>query len=345
MPKSTSKYVSYILRFAVAGLVLYLIFRKDYGESFEGVKNALENNPWTAAASLGLFILSTLIFVARWYMLLRVQGIRIGYWPAVRLHFLGLFYSNCMPSSVGGDFLRAWYVTKHTDKKLEAALSVFVDRAVGLSGIFIMAFFAYWFIPSGQRGGDMSNIAFGSSFSEAAQYWWLLLAIAATAAVIMTAFILTRRGRKLFGLTWHFVRARGLKLIEESRVAIKIYYNKKLALVVALLLTFACQAVAIAAVWIIGVKIGITAGIRYYFIFFPISWILGLVPISVGGAGITEWFIKEMFGRVCVLENLGALAIYNRILIIIGSLPGAAIHLMGAHLPKEFFIDSNKPIN
>ncbi len=207
------------------------------------------------------------------------------------------------------------------------------------------AFLAYWFIPSAQQGGDTADISFGSSFSKAAQYWWLLLAIAASAAVIVTAFILTPGGRKLFGRGWHFVRAKGIRLIEESRVAIKIYYNKKLALAAALLLTFACQAVAIVAVWVIGVKIGITAGIRYYFIFFPISWILGLVPISVGGAGITEWFIKEMFGRVCALDNLGALAIYNRILIIVGSLPGAVIHLMGAHLPKEFFVDYNKPIN
>jgi hypothetical protein len=30
---------------------------------------------------------------------------------------------------------------------------------------------------------------------------------------------------------------------------------------------------------------------------------------------------------------------------MIASLPGAVVHLIGAHLPKDFFIDYGKPIN
>jgi len=126
------KYISYILRFAVAAVALYIAFRgEDLGQVAEVL---LGLKLWVLAAVLGIFFISQLIFVARWNMLLRVQSIKIGFWSAVRLHLLGLFYNNCLPTSVGGDFLRAWYVTRHTDKKLEAALSVFVDRAVGLTG-------------------------------------------------------------------------------------------------------------------------------------------------------------------------------------------------------------------
>jgi uncharacterized membrane protein YbhN (UPF0104 family) len=210
----------------------------------------------------------------------------------------------------------------------------------------VMGFVAYWFIPSGQRESDMAGVSFGG-LSKLEEYWWIAAILAGLAAIIFIAFLLTQKGRRMLAGACHIISVRGHKLVEESKVAIKIYYNKKLALAVALLLTFACQVVAIVAVWIIGLQIGITASFRYYLIFFPISWILGLVPISVGGAGVTEWWLKDMFIHVCAVsaQNASALALYNRILILIGSLPGAVIHLMGAHLPKEFSIDSEDPLN
>jgi hypothetical protein len=99
--------------------------------------------------------------------------------------------------------------------------------------------------------------------------------------------------------------------------------------------------------WLIGKDMGVTADIKYYFIFFPISWLLGTLPISVGGVGVMELWLKMMFVRVCAVpENPAfALASSQRILWIIGSLPGVVIHLIGAHLPKDFFVDHNKSID
>lgn len=143
--KKRFKYISYLARFFVAAAALYFAF---HGENLNKIGRVLLHlNWWIFAAALGIYIVSQFIFVCRWYLLLTVQGIRIGFWPAIRLHFLGLFYNNCLPSSVGGDLLRAWYVTKHTDKKLQAAMSVFVDRIIGLTGSILMALGGYFLIP------------------------------------------------------------------------------------------------------------------------------------------------------------------------------------------------------
>lgn len=345
MIKSKSKYFSYILRFVIAAAALYLTFKDNFAQVVEVL---LGLNLWIAAASSGFYLLSQLIFVSRWNMLLRVQGIRIGYWTAVRLHFIGLFYSNCLPSAIGGDFLRAWYVTKHTDKKVEAALSVFVDRAIGMIGIFVMAFCCYWFIPSDNRRGQFSSdITLSNFLHRITGYRWILLGIGTALVIVMAVFILNARGRDILRRGYRFIHQRSIMILNEGRIAIQIYYNKKLALVFALLLTFACQSVAIVAVWIIGREIGVDANVKYYFIFFPISWIIGLVPISVGGTGITEAWLTGIFIHVCASSEkaVKALAAYNRILIIICSLPGAVIHLKGAHLPKDFSIDYKQPIN
>jgi uncharacterized membrane protein YbhN (UPF0104 family) len=312
------KYLSYILRFAVAGGALYLAFRT---ESLKRITEVLLGlNLWIFAAAIGFYVIGQLIFVVRWSLLLRIQSIKIGYWPAVRLHFLGLFYNHCLPGVIGGDLPRAWYVTHHTGKKLEAALSVFVDRAIGLTGMLLMAFCCYWFIPvegKQQRFEFSYNI---NLLQRMAEYKWALLAVAVALVIVVTAFISSPRG-------WAFIQ--------------------RCSLVCALLLTFCCQSMHVLAMWLIGREIGLSAHMKYYFIFFPISWLLGALPISVGGLGIMEGWLKVMFNRVCEASSGHALvlALCQRIILLLASLPGVVIHLIGAHLPKDFFIDSGKSID
>jgi len=339
-----NKYISNILRFIIAGIALYFAFR---GEDIRRVTEVLLGlNLWIFAAALGLYIISQLVFVLRWSILLKVQSIRIGFPTAARLHFLGLFYNNCLPGSVGGDLLRAWYVTKHTDKKLEAALSVFVDRVIGLVGILIMAFFCYWFIPvAGQR--ERINFSYKINFLDSlAEYRWVFLGIGLIFWAFIIIFVSSAKGREFLDRSYKIIRRRAVGVLGKVQNAIKIYYNKKLAIALALVLTFYCQGIFVIGMWLIGKQIGVTAHMKYYFIFFPISWLLGTLPISVGGLGVMEGWLKVIFSQACGVpgDKALALALGQRLLWLIGSLPGAVIHLVGAHLPKDFFIDYEKPI-
>ena len=341
----TSRYISYLLRFAVAGAALYLAFSgEDLGQVAEVL---LGLNLWIFAAVLGIYIISQLIFVVRWSLLLKVQSIEIGFWPAVRLHFLGLFYNNCLPSSVGGYLLRAWYVTKHTDKKLGAALSVFVDRVVGLIGVLIMASFCYWFIPAEGRKGQFESQFVGSNLLQhLIKYRWVFVGIGVALAIVAVVFASSVKGRGLLRRCLLLVRRRGAAVLSKVADAIGIYWSKKLVLACALLLTFCCQGVFVVGLWLIGREIGVTAHMKYYFIFFPISWLLGALPISIGGAGIMELWLKAMFIGVCAVsgEHALVLALCQRLVWLFGSLPGVAIHLIGAHLPKDFFVDYDKSV-
>ncbi len=345
MPKSKgkrSRYISYLLRFTVAGAALYLAFR---GENLKQVSEVLLGlNLWVFATALGIYIVSQLIFVARWFLLLRTQSIEIGFWSAVKLHFLGLFYNNCLPGSVGGDLLRAWYVTKHTDRKVEAALSVFIDRAIGLAGMLIMASFCYWFIPERGRSEQYESQSIGITLIQRAiEYRWIFIGIGITLAILTAIFIANVRGRMVLRRFLQLIYQKARIVLAKVLEMIRIYCDKKLVLIGALLLTFCCQGLFIIGMVLIGSSLGITAHIKYYFIFFPISWLLATLPISVGGAGVMEWWLKIMFVQICSVSSgqALALALCQRFFWLIGSLPGVVIHLIGAHLPRDFFIDCN----
>lgn len=336
------KYISYLLRFIVAGTALYLAFR---GENFKQVAEVMLGlNLWIFAAAIGFYVIGQLIFVARWSLLLRVQSIRIGFWPAVRLHFLGLFYNNCLPGAIGGDLPRAWYVTRHTDKKLEAALSVFVDRVIGLIGMLIMAFGCYWFIPEESREGGF-NFSFEINlYRRMAEYKSVFIWLGAGFTVIIVLLASNRQGRNLLRRGLEAIGRHGTSVMSKIRQSIRLYCYKWPAIIGALMLTFCCQGLTVIAMWLIGSQIGIDVPAKYYFVFFPISWLLGAVPISVGGLGIMEGWLKMMFMRVGTMtgENALALALCQRLVFLLASLPGAIIHLVGAHLPKDFFIDYDK---
>lgn len=340
-----SRYASYIFRIVIAVSALYLTFR---GEDFGKIVDVLLGlRWWVFAVAMGIWAFSQLIFVARWSVLLRVQSVSIGYWPAFRLHLLGVFYNNCLPTSVGGDLLRAWYVTTHTDKKLEAALSVFVDRIIGLIGMIIMALFCYWFIPA---QGQQQRLRFSFDLkllSLLSEYRWAFLAIVVGLAFIFLALAWSPKGSELVKRLFETIRARGQAVRRKTHEALRLYCRHTLALVLALFLTFCCQAVFILGLWLIGREIGIGVHMKYYFVFFPIAWMLGALPISIGALGVWEGVLKLLFAQVTtgIGERLSALALSHRIIWLFGSLPGLIIHLIGAHLPRDFFIDYEKSIN
>jgi glycosyltransferase 2 family protein len=341
---SKKKYLWHALRFIIAAGALYLAFRKvDWPELS---RLLLRLNVWASVCALGLYVASQLIFVSRWYLLLRVQSVKIGYWAAVRLHFLGLLYNNALPSSVGGDVLRAWYVTKHTDRKVEAATSVLVDRAIGVLGLFMMAAGGYWFVPSAARQEMLQRYAEIPLIKAALLHKWPLAGILLAITIVGLGLILTQNGRKMVHSVVSRASLRASTALSKIRQAVRIYYKKKMAILASLLLTFGCQGVFILGLWIVGNGLDIGADVKYYFVFFPISWLLGTIPLTPGGVGVVEWSVRVMFeGAQVATNHASALAMAQRVLWIVGSLPGAVIHLMGTHLPKDFSVDCNKSID
>ena len=241
---------------------------------------------------------------------------------------------------------------------MEAATSVIVDRAIGVLGLLLMAVGGYWFIPEASRSEMVQKYAEIPIVRTVWMHKWLALAFFCAATAATVVLVVTRQGRQGIHYVVSQVSHQASPVLSKMRQAIQIYYYRKLAILAALLLTFACQGVFIAGLWLIGEVMGVAADGKCYFVFFPISWLLGTIPITPGGLGIVEWAVKTMFKAAGVAENhAAALSLAQRALWIFGSLPGVVIHLVGAHLPqdaksepaagqdKDFFIDYKSPVN
>ena len=288
------------------------------------------------ALVLGVFMISQVTVGLRWWLLLRSQSIFIRFWAAVRLYLLGWFYNNFMPGSVGGDLLRAWYVTRHTDKKFEAVLSVFVDRVIGLSSTLVIAFFFYLLFLRG-KDLEITSSGPGSLFIAIAQYKSVLFWAVVLFVIIFCILLMHKKTRSMLAKACLYVRQSSLRMILKFKNAIVIYCKKPLTILLAFGLTVFLQMLTITAFWLLGRNMGIQAPVEYYYVFFTLTWVLGAVPVSIGGAVVVEGMLTYLFSTFAGVaeEAAFALALCQRVVWMLASLPGAAIHLIGAHLPES----------
>ncbi len=335
---------SLIARIVVATAAILWVFRgQDWGE-LTAVLGGL--SPWYFGLSLAIFAAAQVITAVRWWLLLRAQGIHIEVLAAVRLFYLGLFYNNVMPGAVGGDLLKAWYVAKHTDRRLEGVLSVVVDRAIGLAGLVVMAVLTYWTFVRGRIAGPLAAEGGGSpgwlSQHKTAVFWVFAAVVAALVVVLGHPY-----GRLRLGGAARRVLRRGVALLRRMKGALVLYCRKPGTISWAFALTFISQSTVIVSFWLVGRDLGIEAELKCYFVIFPLAWVVGALPISVAGLGVVEAVIVELFTRLTgTPRELGmALALCQRFIWVVASLPGGLIHLLGAHLPRDICIDAEPPGN
>lgn len=306
----------------------------------------LQMNWWLLASVLCVFIISQVLVGLRWWLLLRTQSVFIRFWAVVKLHFLGLFYNNFMPSSVGGDLIRAWYVTRHTDRKFEAALSVFADRAVGLLSTLIIAAFSYMLFLHGKAKVITSSEGDGLLHSLM-KYKGILLWIFPAIAVVFCILLFHKKGRSILTKLWLYIRIHSIRIIVKLRDSVVIYCSKPGTMLMAFGITLFLQIMVITSFWFLGQNLGISVSIKYYYVFFTMTWVLGTIPVSIGGAVVVEVLLASLFINFAGVagEKALALALCQRIVLMLASLPGAVIHLVGAHLPKDFSVDYEEPMD
>ncbi|HAL91926.1 MAG TPA: hypothetical protein DCM68_02740 [Verrucomicrobia bacterium] len=123
----------------VAASVLFiglLLFSLDVRELAARAKNV---DVSYLAASLLFSFLMVAASTWKWWYLMRLQGFSIPFTRMFRWYFIGYFYSNFLPSNVGGDVARAWLAGRQVHAPGAALVAVFAERFTGLVFLLLMA--------------------------------------------------------------------------------------------------------------------------------------------------------------------------------------------------------------
>src|SRR5260370_26834506 len=107
------------------GMLVGLAWRTD-AEQFRQAVVPLRMGYWLGA--LGLYLIIQTISGLRWQLLSRPLGFRRSVGHCIRFYFIGMFFNLFLPTSVGGDVGRAWYLVGGTGRNTTAVLTGIVDR-------------------------------------------------------------------------------------------------------------------------------------------------------------------------------------------------------------------------
>ena len=89
-------------------------------------------------AALAIYLASQLASSWRWAELARPLGFHFSRLRYMQLYFEGMFFNLCLPSSIGGDVLKAYWLAPNTAGRVLAGCTVLADRAVGLVGLGVI---------------------------------------------------------------------------------------------------------------------------------------------------------------------------------------------------------------
>lgn len=121
-------------------------------------------------------ILSPIMVVVsclKWKMILDVGEKKIPFGTLFRIYLIGYFFSNMLPSTVGGDIVRSYYSGKIIQDQSWSAISIFIERFSGIFFLFFLVILTPVFKPSLYKSAYIVIPIVGSLFLILFTIWIL----------------------------------------------------------------------------------------------------------------------------------------------------------------------------
>lgn len=303
------------------GLIAYIFTKVDIA----GVRQNLATaNYALVALALVFYLIAITINGIKWQVLLRAIDVYVPFAAVLRFMFVGFFFNNVLPANIGGDVMRGYGLARYTDRTAEAAVSVLVDRLVGL--------LAY------MSAAAVTAIVVVRSMHHAELQWLFNVALVALAIIAVTlAVMFSRRLRLLLGRLFEIGPLRRLQPlytgVSDALDAYRFRYRS-------LLLAFAWGLAGLMAANVVNWLLFQATGGRVPFVdvmlFNPLIALALLIPISVGGHGVIQNAYPELYGLLGVPQTQAtAVSFLMSLVIILGSLPGGLLWLRGRNTNRE----------
>jgi uncharacterized protein (TIRG00374 family) len=254
------------------------------------------------AAPQYILVVMTLAFVNlalanwRWTLLLRARAFDLKFSQTMPLTLIADFFNFAIPGAIGGDVVKAYYIAQtHSQRKVDAVVSVLVDRILGLYGMVIMALTALVFnMDVVLQKSELVVVALG----------------AGSVFILLTGFLaaaLSRRVRSVLRLDLWLKKIPGGHLGLKVYDAFQCYRSHGKVLAWSMAISFASQMVAILFILFVGYVIGETDLPLATFLFaVPLGFIVSALPIAPAGIGVGQYAFLALFRMYSGTEtNLG----------------------------------------
>ncbi len=247
---------------------------------------------------------SVLVFInvlagVRLYYVLKIQGIKTVFHRVLFFSFVGLFFNLFLPSSLGGDIVKAYFISKDSGAKLKTVSAILIDRLVGLGAVISIALFT---LP-----------VFIKTYADKKLVAAVLL-VSAGFIFCSLLFLSRRVARKFRFLIYLIPSELGKKKVSEFYHMIAECRQHFLKLSFCYTLSLFIQMIFIWTGFLISKSIGMNVPFLVFMLILPITGIMAMFP-SLGGLGIREASLVYFLTSYASSNTAAAYALASDILV------------------------------
>lgn len=314
-PRNAAVIVQIAVRIVVStALIAWLLRKTDFREVAAAFR----------AADLRLVLVAVLLIplgyltsVRRWRLLLRAQGGDARYSFLVQSLMVGIFFNNLLPSTIGGDAVRAWDTARCGVNRATAVAVVVVDRFVGLIALMLCA--AAGLLFSGQLRARVPALSV-----------WVIAGVVAMGLAAAVLFLPSRRAPALLGRLGAALPGRGAGLPAKVAAALFAFQGQGSVLLRAFGWSLALQALVVVNAWVLARALGVTIPLADFFLIVPLALFLMMLPLSINGIGVRENAYVFFFRAFGVAAAAGvAVAWLDYGLLLLQAVAGGAVYVVG----------------
>jgi len=288
------------------GGILYY-FRAQLPTVFEYLKAV---QPLYFILAVLVFFIGMLAVAFRLRFVIQVHGVKLSVAAAYYVNLIALFFNNVLPSSIGGEMVKAYYLYKDSKGSVTVFSAVVVDRLFGLVTMLLISISSIFFLDIAQG----SHKIMGS------------IIMLAAATITLAVFIFNKKiVDGLCQLHIPLLPAIFLEKIREVYRAMYEYREHKGIFNNCISLTVLGQTSFIFANFLLATSLSIDIPLGFFFFFVPILLITGVAP-SVNGIGVREATFLFYLTEFTTPEKALALSLLTTFFMIFVGIIGGIIY-------------------
>ncbi|GAB4371895.1 MAG: lysylphosphatidylglycerol synthase transmembrane domain-containing protein [Calditrichia bacterium] len=265
------KFLYYSFRIVVSvGLLAYLIHLADFNKIIAAFEHL---SVFPLLLAMGAFLVTVVVLTLRWQLLTNAYGLVASYARLFVFYFIGFFFNNFLPTSIGGDLARAYYLGQTSRDKAASLGTVFLERVIGLlATLFLATISLFWLMGT----FNSNRIIYFTTF--------LGFLIAFFLAMVMSRRLYRRFHKLISKVTFYRIGERITRVLD----TLHFYRDKKVILISTFLISIGAQLVLILMNYILSTALGIEqVSLGHFFLIVPITFMFSLLP-SINGIGVRD---------------------------------------------------------
>jgi len=309
MKDTTKNLLSFFLRLGLSAVCLWILFAFyiDWDDILKAVKGADTHLLWLA---FGVNFLVTIILLVRWYLFMFALELKAPIGLVFRYFFIGIFCNLFLPTSIGGDLVKAIGLSRGVGQKPKVFASVVLDRLSGFAGMVIIAVLAY---------------SIGSRFIDAPSVVVPISILAVLSLAIGGSLFHEKTYAFFCRVFLRFPRIH--KALMDMHADVMLMRGKKRTGWGCVAISSLIQVIAAYMYYLIAMALHLKTRVLYFVIFGPIVGAVTMLP-SLGGLGVREAGWVYFLAKVGVDKGAAAgLSLISFFFVIVVGLLGGIIYV------------------